>query len=299
MADNALPDGKTAEMAVQALREAKGKTFFLACGFLKPHLPFVAPKKYFDYHPMDKIHLPDNYAPPKDVPALALTEWGELRTYSDMPKKGPLTEFQARQLIRAYHASASYPMRRSANEPGANCGGWAWRGTRSCAVGDRGASWRPVALVQAHQLRGRGPRAADHQRPGQKHAAPARTPHRRRGHLPPLCELAGLPMPDGLEGTSLKPVMDNPERPWKAAAFSQYPRGKAMGYSMRTPRYRYTEWLEPGIEPRGVELYDHVADPGETANLAAHPEKRVLAAGLSKRLKAGWRAALPRGVRAV
>ena len=67
--------------------------------------------------------------------------------------------------------------------------------------------------------------------------------------------------------------MDAPERAWKSAAFSQYPRGEAMGYSMRTPRYRYTEWLEPGKEPLGVELYDHVVDPGETANLAArYPE---------------------------
>ncbi len=211
-----------------------------------------------------------------------------------------MTEFQARQLIRAYHASASYTdaqigkvlreLRRLGLEGNTIVVLW---GDHGWHLGDQSLGCKHTNFEVAD----RAPLIIS--APGQKHAGASTDALSEFVDIyPTLCELAGLPMPDGLEGTSLKPVMDNPERPWKAAAFSQYPRGKAMGYSMRTPRYRYTEWLEPGIEPLGVELYDHVADPGETANLAGHPDKRVLAAGLSRRLKAGWRAALPAGVRA-
>ncbi|MDQ3255205.1 MAG: iduronate sulfatase, partial [Acidobacteriota bacterium] len=78
------------------------------------------------------------------------------------------------------------------------------------------------------------------------------------------------------------------------AAFSQYPRGgHVMGYSIRTERYRYTEWSEPGKAPVGVELYDHRADPAENFNIANLPENNTIVAELSRQLKAGWRAALP------
>jgi len=108
---------------------------------------------------------------------------------------------------------------------------------------------------------------------------------------PTLCDLCGLPTPDTLEGTSMGPLLDARDRSWKPAVFSQYPRGKAMGHSMRTDRYRYTEWAEPGQEPVGVELYDHQLDPGENTNLANHPEHKELVKELSTQLRAGWRKA--------
>jgi hypothetical protein len=70
-----------------------------------------------------------------------------------------------------------------------------------------------------------------------------------------------------------------------------------MGYSMRTDRYRYTEWAKPGEDPVGVELYDHEEDPGENVNLANLPENETLVSNLSKRLRAGWQEALPEGVK--
>jgi len=111
---------------------------------------------------------------------------------------------------------------------------------------------------------------------------------------PTLCELAGLPIPDGLEGTSLATVLHDPGHAWKKAAFSQYPRQKLMGHSLRTERYRYTEWAEPGKKPVGIELYDYQSDPGENVNLAGRAEHQGLMSELSRQLHEGWRGALPK-----
>jgi arylsulfatase A-like enzyme len=112
---------------------------------------------------------------------------------------------------------------------------------------------------------------------------------------PTLCELAGLALPQGLEGSSLVPQLDDPSRAWKTAAFSQYPRkgGQIMGYSMRTDRYRYTEWVSTDGKRTVVarELYDHQTDPLETANLAGKQPQVVQQLG--DQLARGWRGAIP------
>jgi arylsulfatase A-like enzyme len=110
---------------------------------------------------------------------------------------------------------------------------------------------------------------------------------------PTLCDLCGLSIPESLEGISLAPVMKNPSLPWKKAVFSQYPRGKIKGYSIRTDRYRYTEWAELGKEPVAVELYDHKNDPDENINVAHNPENKQTTANLNKMLNEGWQGALP------
>jgi len=110
---------------------------------------------------------------------------------------------------------------------------------------------------------------------------------------PSLCELAGLPVPEHLEGTSFAPLMDRPDLSWKTAAFSLYPRGGTMGWSMRTDRYRYTEWGPWQQEPLFRELYDHQTDPDENVNIAGHPDLAETVAALSKQLHQGWRGARP------
>jgi arylsulfatase A-like enzyme len=106
-------------------------------------------------------------------------------------------------------------------------------------------------------------------------------------------------LPDGLEGVSLKPLMDNPELPWKTAAFSQYPRksdGQAlMGYSMRTDRYRFTVWVDRDDHTKvdAVELYDHQTDPEENTNVAKDPANAELVKSLMKQWEGGWQAAKP------
>ena len=106
--DNAYSDGAIADAAIDMLRQAKDKPFFLAVGFLKPHLPFVAPKKYWDLYRRDEIPMAPNPFPPQDAPKFALVDWGELRAYEDIPRIGPLTDEQARTLKHGYYACVSY-----------------------------------------------------------------------------------------------------------------------------------------------------------------------------------------------
>ena len=90
------------------------------------------------------------------------------------------------------------------------------------------------------------------------------------------------------------PLLEDPARPWKKAAFSQYPRGRVMGYSMRTERFRYTEWKDRRTgKVLARELYDHQKDPQENINAVADPQYRQDVQRLAEMLKGGWRAALP------
>lgn len=293
--DNALADGMTADKAIQVLREIKDKPFFLAVGFLKPHLPFVAPKKYYDRYPLDKLTLADNPFPPKDCPQYALAGWGELRGYKGMPKKGPMPDKDALDLIRGYYAATSYTDAQIGRIIDELKRLDLIRSTVIVLWGDHGWQLGEHGEWCKHtnfEVATRSPLIFS--APGQKNAG-ART-----GALaefvdiyPTLCELCGLPLPDGLEGTSLAPVIEHPGRAWKKAAFSQYPRAGLMGHSMRTDRYRYTEWAEEGKEPLARELYDHRTDPDENTNIANAPENKDLVASLSKMLASGWRAARP------
>lgn len=107
MVDSAYMDGKIALRAIEKLRKLKGQPFFLAVGFFRPHLPFIAPRKYWDLYDPSKIKVPDTL-PPKKVSSFATTDWGELRTYQDIPKQGNLTIELSRQLIHGYYASVSF-----------------------------------------------------------------------------------------------------------------------------------------------------------------------------------------------
>ena len=294
--DDVLMDGQTANQAVAALREIKDKRFFLAVGFFKPHLPFVAPKKYFDMYPLEELRLVDNPDPPQDVPPLALHNSGELRgQYTDTPASGPIPDPKALELVRGYYAATTYVDamigrvldeldRLNLREKTVVV---LW-GDHGWQLGEHGL-WGKATNFEAAT---RSPLIFS--APGQKN--PGATTDALAEFVdvyPTLCELCGLPIPEGLEGTSLVPVMGDPNRPWKQAAFSQYPRRKVMGHSMRTDRYRYTEWAVPGQEPVAIELYDHRTDPQENVNVAGRPENKDVVAKLSRMLHAGWRAALP------
>ncbi len=295
VADSELGDGMVADKAVETLRQIKDKTFFLAVGFYKPHLPFIAPDKYFDLYPAAGIRLAANPFAPKNVPPIAMHDFGELRSYSDMPKVGPVSDAKARELVRAYRAASSF----TDAQIGRVLDELDRLGLRDKTVvvlwGDHGWHLGEHGIWCKHSNFEVATRVAMIiSAPKQKTAGkPTIALSEFVDIYPTLCELAGLPVPDGLEGTSLVPVMNDPGRPWKKAAFSQYPRQKVMGYSLRTERYRYTEWAEPGREPVGVELYDHQSDPEENVNVAGFAENKELIAKLSRMLKDGWRAARP------
>jgi len=298
--DNALADGATADKALEVLREVKDRPLFLAVGFLKPHLPFVAPKKYWDMYDKNKFTLADNPNPPKDSPPIAWTSWGELRAYYGMPKQGPLTDEQARNMIHGYYAAASYTdaqIGRVVDELDRlglrdNTVIILW-GDHGWHLGDHGFWCKHTNYEQAV----RAPLLISV--PGQKTAGQKSDALVEFVDIcPTLFDLCGVPLTDGLEGTSFKPLIENPQRPWKKAAFSQYPhgmkgRGQMMGHSLRTDRYRLTEWLSKDKGEGEIELYDYQTDPGENVNIAGRPENAELVKQLTKLLHDGWRAALP------
>jgi arylsulfatase A-like enzyme len=298
-ADNALPDGHIADRAIEALREVKDKPFFLAVGFVKPHLPFVAPKKYFDLYPPEHFKLPENYRRPAGAPDVAMTTFGELRAYLGMPKKGALSEQQALELLRAYYASVSY-MDAQVGRLMAELDALKLRESTIVVLwGDHGWHLGDQGLWCKHT----NFEAAAHAPlilsvPGQKNAGGRTSALVEFVDIyPSLCELVALPKPNGLEGTSFAPLLDDPNRPWKKFAMSQYPRPnqKAMGYSIRTDRHRYTEWQNPA-DPKQVvarELYDHQSDPLETKNVADDPTNAATVKELSALLARGWRGAVP------
>ena len=108
--DDAYNDGKTANKSIEDLKQLKadGNPFFLAVGFVKPHLPFNAPKKYWDLYDPKSIELPENLVFPKSAPEIANHKWGELRYYNGIPKKGQVSDAVAKKLIHGYYASVSY-----------------------------------------------------------------------------------------------------------------------------------------------------------------------------------------------
>ena len=300
VADQSLPDGQIADAAIAALNPLRNQRFFIGAGFLKPHLPFVAPKKYYDLYPADKIDLTENTEWPHSVPLFALHDSDELRGYSDIPGEGPITEKKARELIRGYYASISYVDA----QIGRLIDALDRRGLRENTVvvlwGDHGYHLGEHGLWNKHtnfEAATRSPLIVSV--PGQRNAG------RKTGALtefvdiyPSLCELCGVSRPSGLEGSSFVPLIEDPERLWKRAVFSQYPReipgvGPGMGRSMRTQRYRFTEWRAFDTNFLTSELYDYELDPHETRNVANRPSNISLVNGLSGMLNEGWRSSLP------
>ena len=298
--DDALPDGKAATAALGAMKQLEGERFFLAVGFLKPHLPFRAPKKYFDLYRETAISGNRNPFPPAGAPRYALHNNAELRGYTDIPKEGPIPPAKSRELVRAYYAAVSY----MDAQVGRLLDGLRDLGleesTTVVLVGDHGYHLGELGLWNKHtnfENAVRTPlivRYPEQRGKGRKTSALTEL----TDIYPSLCEISGLPIPRGLEGSAFGPLFEDPDRLWKRAVFSQYPReipgvGPGMGYSMRTNRFRYTEWRVPGTPYKSVELYDYVDDPQETENIASRPANVSLVNGLAGMLQEGWRGAFP------
>jgi len=299
--DNAYHDGAVADMAVESLRRIKGKPFFLAVGFLKPHLPFNCPKKYWDLYDRTDIKLADNPFAPKGAPPFAMTSWGELRNYEGIPKRGPVSDEQALELIHGYLACVSYTdaqIGRILDELDklslADKTMVVLWGDHGWKLGEHGGWCKHTNFENDAQV------PMIFRAPGAKGNGRSTDALAEFVDIyPTLCDLAGLPLPKHLEGTSAAPVLEDPGRAWKTAAFSQYPRyhdrRRMMGYSMRTDRYRYTEWIDQtNREVVARELYDHKTDPAENQNVAAANADLVRKLSVQLNKGQGWRAAKPK-----
>jgi len=282
--DDTYADGQLADKAIADLgRLAElDAPFFLAVGFFKPHLPFVAPKKYWDLYAHDEIHLPDNYFRPANAPEESIHTFGELRAYAEVPNEGPVSDELARTLIHGYYACVSYTdaqigrlldeldrLGLTENTVVILWGDHGWQlgeHTMWCKHCTFETSMRTPMIVRAPGVAG-----------GQ----------RTRGMTeyidiyPSLCELAGLPLPEHLEGTSFVPLLRDPRgkgKAWTAGRFR-------LGDTIRTDRYRYTEYHSDGGKFLARMLYDHQSDPDENVNIAELPENAAIVEEFGKQMK--------------
>ncbi len=282
-------DGAITEQALAALDRlaAKPQPFFLAVGYVRPHLPFVVPNKYWDLYDPATIPLAEHALLPKNTPRFAMNTMYELRDYLDFaetpdPQTGSLTRDQQRELKHGYYASVSFidaqvgrllaALRELGLEEDTLVVLW---GDHGWKLGEHN-SW---CKQTNYEVDTRSPLIF--RVPGLSSAGQT-----AQGLVefvdvyPTLCDLAGLPLAEHLEGQSVTTLLEDPSMPGKGAAFSQFGRRignerKLMGYAMRTEQHRYVEWIDRKTrETIAEELYDHAVDPQETTNLANDPQTK-------------------------
>jgi iduronate 2-sulfatase len=288
VADEAYADGRVAAETIRRLglaaarRSADGTPFFIAAGFVRPHLPFSVPRRYWDLHDPSSLPRPGIGEPPQAAPAYALKRGGEIAAYAPVPESGLVDEPLARQLIHGYYASASYvdaQIGRVLDEVDRlglfeNTIVVLW-GDHGFHLGDHGFWTKHTNYEQATRI----PLivvAPGVTQPGTVSSQPVESVDL----YPTLADLAGLPRPDGpqpLDGLCLTAVLtDSARRLPRAHAQHCFPRGERLGRAVRTDRHRLVEWRanDPAV---GVEyeLYDYEIDPHETRNRAAEQPEIV------------------------
>jgi uncharacterized sulfatase len=236
-------------------------------------------------YPADRIQLP--YAPPNDrddIPPIALT-----RTAGD----DRMTDADKQQAIASYHACTTFTDAQIGVLLDTLDELKLWDSTVVLLFGDHGwhlgehhGLWRKMTLFEESD---RAPLIVA--APGMETGVASRRLVEFVDIYPTLVELAGLPQAAGMEGMSMTPLLRDHNRPWKSAIFTWVARGQdTLGHTMRTERYRYTEWGGDQV----VEVYDHEKDPKEFTNLARVPGNEKLVAQLRGKMRAGWKAAAPK-----
>ncbi len=260
-------DGIGATEAVRLLEKFKreARPFFLGVGFYRPHTPYVAPKKWPELYPADKISLPALSADDTArVPKLAYS--------SAKAEQDKLSDDKRREAIRAYHGAVSFMDAQVGRVVDALDRLGLTESTVIVFTSDHGYHLGDHGLWQKQSLFERSARVplliAAPGAEGNGRAALA--PIEMLDIYPTLADLAGLKAPEYIEGKSLRPTLDDPAKAVKTAAFSQVKRGvNGDGYSVRSGKWRYTEWTNAAGKPVGAQLFDEEADPAETKNLAA------------------------------
>jgi len=281
--DAAYIDGQTALKSVEDLKQfkANGQPFFLAVGFVKPHLPFNAPKKYWDLYDPNSITLPENATFPKSAPQRANHKWGELRAYIDIPKKGPVPDPIAKKLIHGYYASVSYVDA----QIGVLIKGLTELGLREntiiVLVGDHGWSLSDHGLWAKHsnfEVALQVPLIiSDSSLP---RAAHTNSIAELVDIYPTLCELTAGESPTHLQGSSLVSALEAPGTIFKDVALARWQKGETL----IVDQLFYTEWQQKGKAVSKM-LYNHETDPNETNNLANDPAYLSTVKALSQQLE--------------
>jgi len=315
--DNAYQDGVNALLAknqIIALSKSD-KPFFMAVGFSKPHLPFVAPKKYWDLYNREDMPIASFQEHSKNGPLIAYHQSGELRNYLDIPEYATLPADSLRiglklekqkELIHGYYAAISY----MDAQVGILLNTLESLGTLDKTIivlwGDHGWHLGDHDLWHKHTNFEEATRAPlIIAGPGIK-AGKTSSLTEFVDVFPTICDLAGVAVPKNLDGKSLKPLMLNNKTKGKEYAISQYPRklkkaemaklgytdAKMMGYSLRTDKFRYTIWMnnftskQPFSEDKiyASELYDYVKDPLEKVNVVNDKNYTSISASLKSKM---------------
>jgi len=280
-------DNRATEIAMETMGSAGDKPWFIGLGYLRPHVPHVAPDRFFDLYPLSQIHPVVN--PPGDLDDIPLAS--EIAINTRAKDFGGISEATKKEAIRAYYASVSY---------------MDWQVGRVLAELDRKNLRRKTIVVfwgdhgwhlgEHHRWHKRS-LFEESMRAPLLIAAPGRKGNGKASRslvefvdiYPTVAELAVRRPPASLEGQSLVPLLDNPSRRWKSAAFSVVTApGGIEGRCAVTDRYRYIRWTGP--HP-GEELYDHRTDPHEYVNLARNSRHATPLATMRRTLDAGWKAA--------
>ncbi len=292
--DTDYADGRVAAETISRLRAAKqrrersGIPFFVTVGFARPHLPFSAPKRYWDLYNPKQLPMPKHEKLPEGAPAVAGKRGGEITNYKPVPQQGAIDDDLKRQLIHGYYASCSFADAQIGKviaeldrlELASNTIVVLW-GDHGFHLGDLGIWTKHTNYEQANRI------------PLLFVAPGVTSPNSVTNQLaesvdiyPTLAELAGLPTPHGpqpMDGISLVPVLRDPKARVRDHAYHAYPRRK-LGRAIRTERYRLVEWknIANANAKAEYELYDYETDPLETRNLAS--EKRDVLAALKAKL---------------
>lgn len=296
--DNEYNDGGVAKAAIARLEVlAKNeKPFFLAVGFSKPHLPFNAPGKYWDLYDRSKIKVPSRDKVIDGLPYDGST-WGELKNYCDISLDSKvLDDAKTRELIHGYRASVSYMDAQVGRLIAALDETGLAKNTVIVLWGDHGyylGDYGEWCKHTTYEIAAHVPLII---------AAPGLPKNKRTKALtelvdlfPTICDLSGNPIPEKLHGLSLQPVLNDPAAKWKEGAFSQYFKnkrgvGKVLGTSLRTDRYRYTEWRKKDHSGKleDITLIDFQGNPHKNvADDPTHKEALKKLAELAKKSGTG------------
>lgn len=297
--DDAYSDGAIASGAVDFIKNYTAeKPLFMAVGFKKPHLPFCAPQKYWNMYDEGSLPLATYQKRAANSPAFAYHNCGELQMYSDIPSIISFSDIdnviipdsKARELIHGYYACVSYmdaqlgkvldALKKKGMESNTIIVFW---GDHGWHLGDHGLWNKHTNFEQATRV------------PfiivdPTSRARKIDYPVEFLSIYPTLCSLAGIPIPQGLDGENLENIMKGKTCDIKPYAASQYPRVGKMGYTLRDKRYRYTIWVDwknRRLNANTVlaeELYDYQADPNETVNQIDNPSY----AHAKKQMQAYW-----------
>ena len=294
--DNQVLDGARTDMAIEDLRRLgkEEEPFFLAMGYIRPHLAWVAPKKYWDMHDPKKLPVLSDQHPNENTPKYALHNNSELSHYMDLidfpnPWDGkPVSQEKARQLVHGYYACVSYVdaqigrLLTALEEEGLA------DNTIVVLWSDHGwklGEYRGWGKMTNYEIDARVPLiiSAPGVDPGFQSTAGKKTDQLAEllDLFPTLCDLTGIETPDFIDGKSLVPVLKDTNAAVRSSAVSQYYRrsegSEYMGYSIRTATHRLVEWRDFATgDVKARELYDHQIGNGETTNVIDSASKEVV-----------------------